>query len=340
MSSSFFEMRMKFFKSAPKSIAVFAAFFLGGCLPLGAAVAAKPETQTVAQARVLIDADYGNGNVAKAIPLLEAAYKTDPDDANLLIQAARVAVKDGVLSFSPHRDSWASYAALLDQALAIDAANPKAHILKAEVFGRQGNFAEQLNELNKAFDLKTTDPWLFVGYGNHSANGRKFNEAVAYFEIVKARGPGTTASERRAFIVALFELARFAPANEDPVERLRKYAALALKTKDPADGWTPQAYAAMFIPQQLFDDAIFHAREALKAMNFGMARITLAVALYGKAAQLTLAGKPVQEVQPFLDEAKKLGYKKADIHGYLSACSPCRARFAAISPTLDKIIPE
>ncbi|OOG43042.1 M48 family metallopeptidase [Polaromonas sp. A23] len=331
---------MKFFKSVPRSIAVFAVILLGGWLPLSAAAAAKPESKTVAQARELIDADYGNGNVAKAIPLIEAAYKTDPDDANLLIQAARVAVKNGVLSFSPHRDSWASYAALLDKALAIDAAHPKIHILRAQVFERQGNFAEQLNELNKAFDLKTTDPWLFVGYGNHFLNVRKFNEAVAHYENVEARGPGTMASERRAFIMAISELASLASQNEDPAVKLRKYAALALKTKDPADGWTPQRYAAAFIPQHLFDEAIFYAREALKAMNFGMARITLAVALYGKAAQLTLADRPMQEVKPFLDEAKKLGYKKADIYGYLSSCSPCRARFATIGPTLDKIIPE
>lgn len=328
-------------KPAQKFVVAFTIFLLGSWLHFNALAASKPESETVAQARELIDTDYGDGNVLRAIPLLETAFKTDPNDANLLVQAARVAVNDGHLSFEKFRNnSWESYSDFLDKALAIDPVNPKAHILKAQVFGNQGNYAEQLNELNKAKASGTEDPWLLYGYGVYYLKVRAFNDAISYFEMIEARGPGKTASERKAYIVALYDASKFGLRNEGMLERTRKYAALALQNRYPTDGWTPQGYAAAFIGLQAFDDAIVYAKAALKTMNFGLGRLTLAVALYGKAAQLTLAKSPAQDIKPLLDEANSLGFRKADIFGYMNGCSPCRAHFSEIGPTLEKIIPN
>lgn len=328
-------------QSAQKFIAVFSIFLLGGLINFNAVAAPKPESKAIAQARELIDTDYGDGGVLKAIPLLETAFKTDPDDANLFVQAARVAINDGHLSFEKDRNNtWGSYSDFLDKALAIDPANAKAHILKAQVFGNQGNHAEQLNELNKAKASGTEDPWLLYGYGVYYLKVRAFNDAISYFEMIEARGPGKTASDRRAYVVALYDASKFKLKNEDFLERTRKYAALALQNRYPTDAWTPQGYAAAFIAQQAFDDAIVYAKAAHKTMNFGLGRLTLAVALYGKAAQLTLAQSPVREIKPLLDEANSLGFKKADVFGYMNQCSGCRAHFDEIRPTLEKIVPN
>jgi len=331
---------MHSFKPSQKFIA-FTIFIFGGWLNFNALAASKPESEAVAQARELIDTDYGDGRVLKAIPLLEAAFKTDPKDANLLVQAARVAVNDGHLSFEKFRDnSWENYSDFLDKALAIDPTNAKAHILKAQVFGNQGNYAEQLNELNKAKASGTDDPWLLHGYGVYYLKVRAFNDALSYFEMLEARGPGKTASDRRAYIVALYDASKFKLRNEDLLERTRKYAALALQNRYPTDAWTPQGYAATFIGQQAFDDAIVYAKAAHKTLNFGLGRLTLAVALYGKAAQLTLAQRPARDVKPVLDEANSLGFRKADVFGYMNECSACRSHFREIGPTLEKIVPN
>ncbi|SFU30822.1 hypothetical protein SAMN05216350_101236 [Polaromonas sp. YR568] len=332
---------MHFFKSGQKFVIAFTVFLLGSALNSSAFAVSKPESKNVAEARELIDIDYGDGSVQKAIPLLERAFKTDPNDANLLVQAARVAVKDGHLSFEKFRNNpWQNYADFLDKALAIDPANAKAHILKAQVFESQGNYAEQLNELNKAKASGTDDPWLLHGYGTYYLNVRSFNDAISYFEMIEARGPGKTASDRKAYVVALYDASKFKLKNEPLLERTRKYAALALQNRYPTDAWTPQGYAAAFIAQQAFDDAIVYSKAALKTMNFGLGRLTLAVALYGKAAQLTLAQGPEQEIKPLLDEANALGFRKADVFGYMNACSGCRSHFSEIGPTLEKIIPN
>jgi hypothetical protein len=301
-----------------------------------ASAAGKEETPIIAEARELLDTYYGNDNLIKASALLERGYKSNSDNSHFFVQAARATVMGGQMSFGESRPNTIErYGMLLDRAIALDDSNSKAHILKAQVFAYTDR-AAQLAELDKAKALGTADPWLLVGYGDYCFDLKALDKAFAMYTEVQRRGPGSRESERRAYVKALSSLTGF-PHPTD-VKMLREYAALAMKARHPADAWTPLTFAESFLDEQLFDESIFHAREALKTMDFGAGRLALASALYGKAAQLTVAGKPPSDSQLFIEEARKFKFTKTEIFSYLSRRDP-QGRLRALVPTFNSIIP-
>ncbi len=305
-----------------------------------ASAAGTEETPVVAQARELIDTYYGNDNLVKAAALLERAYKSNPNDSHLFVQAARAAVMGGHIYFDEYQPNTIEfYGQLLDRAIALDDSNAKAHILKAQVFQDRKQYAAQLAELDKAKASGTTDPWLLIGYGNYYSEIDATGKAFSIYSEVQRRGPGSTASERKAYVSALSLLGDFSRPGDAPGKMLREYAALALEARYPTDAWTPLGFAESFFDKQLFDEAIFYTREALKTMDFGAGRLLLASSLYGKAAQLSVAGKPSAESKPFIDEARKLKFTKADIFAYWGRRDQ-EGNLRALVPALNSIVPN
>jgi hypothetical protein len=84
----------------------------------------------------------------------------------------------------------------------------------------------------------------------------------------------------------------------------------------------------------MFDDAIIYAKEALKTMNYGAGRMTLATALFGKAAELIDAGKAA-EADKYVVQAKYMGSDPRDVLERLEGSSDSVDR---LMPTLRKII--
>lgn len=310
------------------------------CVSAAGWAASQPESKTVAQARELVDTYYGNqANLIGAARLLELAHQADPRDAHVFVQAARITVMGGYLSFGNYESgTFERYGALLDKAIALDGTNAKAHILKAQVFANQKRYREQLQELDKAKALETTDPWLLIGYASYYKNIGSGPDAYDFYSQVERRGPGATASERKAYVSALAALSGMLEPAEKREDKLRKYAALALKERYPTDAWTPHGYAEDFLDYHLFDDAIVYAREALKTMDYGAGRRTLAGALYAKAAQLVLDGRPLKESKPYIDEAETFGFSKAAVIEYLVQRRGIGGSLDVLTSTLDKII--
>jgi tetratricopeptide (TPR) repeat protein len=230
------------------------------------------------------------------------------------------------------------YGLLLDRAVALDPSNAKAHILKAEVFERSSNFDDQFRELEKARSLQTTDPWLQIGYGRYYSNVDKLDSSYEAYSNVMRHRPGTTASERKAYVRALRELSDFRVGTERRQDSLRKYASMAMAARHPADAWTPQSYAESFIDLQLFEDAIVYAREALKTMNFGAGRLTLAAALYARAAQLDMAQRQREDLEPLLLEANGFGFSRAAILEYLIERRGIGDSLRVLEPSLNKLV--
>jgi tetratricopeptide (TPR) repeat protein len=316
--------------------------FFCGAWAAGAqpARAPKPETPVISQARELIDTYYGNTNLVEASKLLEVAYKADPGDAHVFLQAARVVAMGGFLSYENYRpNTFERYGELLDKAIALDDSNVKAHILKAQVFERSRQYARQLAELDKAKALGTRDPWLLIGYADYYKNTNSLTHAHVMYSTVESEGPGTTASERKAYVAALSNLKNLLTAGENAADKLRKYAALATKARYPTDAWTPQVFAEDFISFQLFDEAIPYAREALKTMEFGAGKFTLAASLYGRAAQLELGGRPPSETKPFIDEAKKLRLSREALLEYFERRNTA-GELRTLMPILTRLIPK
>lgn len=301
---------------------IHAALILLLSAPVGWATAQPPvskESSTVAQARELVDTYYGKQvNLLQATQLLEQAYKEDPRDANVFVQAARITVMGGHIKFENFEPgTFARYGALLDRALTLDPANPKAHILKAQVFERKGDFKNQLSELERARGLGTSDPWLQIGLGRYFMNVGVFPQAYAQFRAVELRGPGETASERKAFVAAMFELFKLEMYGENRAAKLREYAEAASAARHPDDAWTPHGLAEYFIDVEQFDVAVGYAREALQTMNFGAGRLTLAAALYAQAAQMKIDGHTSSELLPVIEEAMSFGFSRSVIIEYL-----------------------
>lgn len=300
----------------------------------------RRELRLVEEARELVDTYYGNrANLVNAAGLLERAYLADSNDANIYIQAARITIMGGHIGFGVfEQGAFERYAALLDKAISLDPSNAKAHILRAEVFEKNGRFSEQFDELEKARNLGTNDPWLQIGYGRHYQKvGNSKASYLAYVEVMK-RGPGRTASERKAYVASLARLSKFLVGDERYAEKLREYAAMALRERYPADAWTPLGYAEDFIDIQLFEDAIVYAREALKTMDFGAGRLAMAAALYGRAAQLDMSNGSSSEIASLISEARSFAFSRDVVLNYLLVRRGASGSMGPLAPSLDKIV--
>jgi tetratricopeptide (TPR) repeat protein len=304
-------------------------------------LAASPETPTVARARELVDSFFGRReNLSKAAALLKTAYKANPQDANVYLQAARVTIFGGFLGFGRYEPgSFAAYTALLDRSIELDPTIPKAHLLKAQIFHARGQVQDELSELDTAKKLGSTDPWLKLGYADYYRDvGQRFEAYRMYREIEDA-GPGKSASERVAFCQVLEKLQGWRVGDEDMIEKRRQLAATALKSRDPADALTPLDWAEIFIGYGMFDDGIAYARESKKTRDFVGARLALATGLYAKAAQQITAGtlQTDPNVQALIREASGLHMPRSALLRYLDEFQE-DSKLRTYRSVLEKII--
>jgi tetratricopeptide (TPR) repeat protein len=301
----------------------------------GQSLAAEADSnRKVTEAKQLLDRYYGSReNLQLAATLLEAAIATDDSNANAYVQAARLTIMGGHIfrdQFQPN--SVEAYHALLDKALSIDPSNQKAHILKAEAHDIQKNYPQEKASLERARELGSTDPWLYVGYGRYYGNMRNGTLAYAFYSKVEALGPGDSAEQRRAYISALLGLSRYKPRGQP--SRLKELASRASRERDPADAWILGDFAELFVFYGMFDDAIEYAREALRTMNYGAARLVLAESLYGKAAQLIAQDKSA-DANDLIVEARHLGFDSADV---LARLETSNEEVKSLMPILSKIV--
>ena len=315
-----------------------AALFALSSLP----AVAGPEHLEVAQARELVDTYYGDTSILRrAAALLQKAYEQDPGESEIYVQAARITVMGGHLSFGRLANgTLESYESLLDRALALDPKNAKAHILKAEAFNIAGRHYEELLELDAAKALGTTDPWLLMGYGRYYIATNEALRGYQFYIDVKERGPGSTASERRAFVQAVTRLRRLKIGDRSQAELQTELAALAMKERYPTDAWTPLTWAEEFFERERFDDAIFYARAALRTMKFPAASRVLSAALYVKAALLTHQGVPetAPEVQALIEEARGTGVEPERILAYFVEYRDHRSTIPRYRALVEKFV--
>lgn len=314
-----------------------AAAFLFACLTLpGTSWADAPAASRLAlEAKEALDAHYGNpAQLTLAAELLTRALAENKDDATVYVQAARLTVKGGHVVSSRFRPGTLdAYGELLDRALALDPGNSKAHILKAEYFHLRRDYDSERAELDKARELGTSDPWLLVGYGRlHEALGDD-SKARAYYSEVRSRGPGGRPEQRNAYIGALDRLARFAASTGDE-NALRDLTAAIRRDRDARDAWSLGNLADSLICAGMFDEAMAASRDALRVMNYGAGRLTLAAALFGKAAELTRSGRH-GEAAPLLKEARDYGYSKTSVLGRFGFAA---AKVNRLLPTIESLI--
>ena len=309
-----------------------ATLIAGGALAADAGAASG-----LGEAKELLDTYYGGReNLRRAGELLEQAHAHDPASAAVYVQAARLAVMGGHIVGRAFRENTVeAYHALLDKALSLDPANPKAFILKAEAHNLQKNHAAEKAALDRAQALGTTDAWLWMGYGRYHRAVRDSAAAFAAFSKAEEMGPGRTSEQRKAYVASLSALADFSEPTGEPI-RLKELAALAWRERHPADAWVLAGFADRFLQEGLFDDALVHGREAMRTMDHGYARRALAAALYGKAAQL-IALQDGAAAEPLLAEARSLDVSPSVVLRSFDARHPL---VRPLMPTLLEILTE
>jgi tetratricopeptide (TPR) repeat protein len=313
------------------------ALFLAG---LGAAVvialtsttyayASQSSSALVLEARTLLDTYFGErANLHQASQLLLRAHKLDDSDAETYVQAARLVIKGGHIVFSEYQPGTVEgYRLLLEKAIRLDPSNAKAHILMAEAASKTRDYSRMKSELDAASKLDTNDPWLAIGFGRYYWDIGDAANARRSFEQVQARGPGAVESHRNAYIAALLGLARMEPILP-ATDGLKTLALAARKDRHPKDAWTLGSFAEDFNLRGQFSDAIEFAKDALRTMNYGAGRHALAVALYGRAAQLVQQGEP-DKANVLVKEAQEFGFSRDSI----------LARFVEWNPAMNTLRP-
>lgn len=296
---------------------------------------ADKAAQLALEAKQALDAHYGNqAQLTLAAELLVRALAENKENATTYVQAARLTVKGGHVVATQFRPgSIDAYGELLDRALSLDPSNAKAHVLKAEYFHLKGSLAAERAELDKAKGTGTNDSWLLVGYGRLHWSTGDIDKALASYSEARSRGPGASLEQRNAYIAALNGLAKLAAATGDE-KALRELMDATRKGRDPRDAWALGNLSELLVRAGMFDEAIAVGREALQTMNYGAGRLTLTAALYGKAAELTLAGSRGLAA-PLAQEARNYGYSKSSV---LSRFEFGTAKGAKLLPVLETIV--
>lgn len=294
----------------------------------------EKSSQLALEAKETLDAHFGSeAQLVQAAALLTRALSEDESNAAVYVQAARLTIKGGhVVATKFQPGTIDAYGELLDRALSLDPKSAKARILKAEYFYHKGDLAAGLSELDKAKETGTKDSWLLIGYGRHYRRMGDAGRAISYYSEARDRGPAPNLEQRNAYIAALEGLAGFAAASSDQ-KALSELVRLTRKERDPRAAWPLGNLADSLIRAGMFDDAIALSREALATMNYGAGRLTLAAALYGKAAELTLAGSK-GAATPLLQEARGYGFSRASVLGRFVGS----AKLAQLLPTLEALI--
>ena len=290
----------------------------------------------VAQAKDLLDTYYGDrANIRTARELLKDAFDGSSKDADAYVQAARAFIMIADMS-SPQAtlDSARTYHALLDKALAIDPRSAKAYILKAEAFHLERAYPQELQSLEKAKELGSTDPWLWVGLGRYYETLGDTTAAYHSYRQATEIRPIASNEDRRGYVKAAYEMATFNPPQGGPSRQ--ELGGMVWRERHPKDAWVLGDFAGLYVYHGMFDDAIRYAKEARKTMDYGMVRAVLAAALYGKAAELITDGNEA-EAKRYAAEADTFGFgKPAVFRNYRMA----NEKIMRLMPTLQEIVPQ
>lgn len=277
---------------------VLAALFAHGAPALSAT------SDPLDRAEALVDGYYGDSSQLREAADLVNKMLVQAPSARVYTLAARIAIKQGhivSLEFKPGAKDV--YRQLIDRALALDPRYVPAISLLSESELLQGNIRGACEAAQRGVQIDPSDPWIHLDLSRCYARLGDRDLEFEQRNIAAHAGPGSTQRQRRAYVAALEDEVRAiaAPSN---IVSMRQSAAQAEAAIDPRDAWTLGSLAEDFELVADYDDAAIYARKALRAMDYPAGHSILAVAYYGKAAQLKLAH---QSYSAFLEKAKAAG---------------------------------
>jgi tetratricopeptide (TPR) repeat protein len=227
--------------------------------------------------------------VAQAEKLIEEALALDPHSGHAMVEKGRaILMSNGYVDYSPLQVRDAG--ALFIRSTQLQPPYGRGFVLLGHLYTETGKLQEAFAALTQADALVPQDPWLKLNWGALYAAQGKYDMQAWYAEQAIATGTTNIKAIRAANEVLLKTALR-----KGDRQKSDAIYAKALESQS-TDAWLRGNYAqGVILYFADFETGEKLAREALGIMDYGHARSTLSLALYGKWAQAEKDGKPLAE---------------------------------------------
>lgn len=238
----------------------------------------------------------------QAAESLYLALKRNPNYAKAYMQLGRLHIMGGYYHsqyFEP--SSLATAEKAIKKAIDIDPKFADAYVLLGHLYTNMNRLSEAKSALQMAEGIGTDNPWLGLNWAAIYEKEGKFDDAAQkYIQVIESK-----TKNLKALGTAYDELRGYYIYKRDLVKAEKTYKAHI--TVEPKNAWTRGNYASSLLYDiGDFDSAIKKSREALSIMEYGNARHTLAIALYGKWATITIKKHDKASARRYFDEAQRI----------------------------------
>ena len=247
----------------------------------------QQQEKLVAEAKGYLDAWGGKGDLLdRAGADLERVIKSNFRNAPAHIEMARYYVMRGYISgrrFQPGTLDKALWE--IQYALSTDPKSADAYVYLGHLFYLKGAPQEAVKDLQKAEAIGTDNPWLYLNWANALMDLSDYEAAEARLRMARARIDAMPAAPPNVRIALHSELSAALDHRGKLDDANNEY--LTLIMLEPGSAWNHGNYAYFLLFRRgLPDAAIAEANQALKLMDYGIGRLTLAAAWYAKWAQV------------------------------------------------------
>lgn len=272
----------------------------------------------VAHAAELLDSYRGDGSILQAARAeLETVLVEHPRNAQAHREMARYFIMNGSHGSGRYQPGSLEAADVsIKKAIEINPVYAEAYVLRGHLYRLMHRRAEAVAALQRAEKLGTVDPWLQNNWADLLIDEGKNEEAAArYRKVIGSRTPNV-----KAMAAAFSGLIRYYEATGKMREADKMYRKKI--DLEPNSAWGYGNYARFLLCEKDdFDAAILRAKEALRIMDYGVARYWLAAALYRRWAESEILGNPDKGKRDFAD-AKAIRFDPHAIAQDAVHCAP------------------
>ncbi len=189
----------------------------------------------------------------------------------------------------------------VDQAIAKSPDNDRAYVLRSRLYRATARPDRAREDVKRAESLAPDNPWMHLAWSDLLFADNQPEAAAKRCRKAEKLRPNDIHVQANAK-ECLIRHHQIAGRNEE-AEKLH----LEMIDRGPTRAWSKGNYAGFLqcMPQR-YDDAVAQAKAALALMDYGMARRTLAVALYRRWTAQVLAGQQAADEQTW-SEARQAG---------------------------------
>lgn len=295
---------MQYLLQVRRCLAPFAATLAALSISLAAVPADNPRERAAmlaSQAEKVLNTWTGrNETLVQAEKFVDEALALDPKSGHAMVEKGRATLMRGATNsgYSPRAAQAAE--ALFKQAVQLDPPYGRGFVLLGHLYTTQGKLDEASLALTRAETLVPNDPWLKLNWGAYYVAKGQPEREPSMAELAIATGTTNPKALRAAYeIVLKSEMKKGNRAKADEL-----YAkAVKIQRDEP---WIRGNYAQnvmLYFGDFATGEKV--AREALEIMDYGHARGSLSLALYGKWAQAERDGKSPAEKEALFEAAHR-----------------------------------